>query len=611
MPYSEPLARRLQELLGDEWKQLMPLLWSNDYDKTETARVRYLYMDAVTRLVEESFSKQIGMWCREHGVEYIGHCIEDNNQHARMSTSLGHYFRGLKWQSMAGIDDIGGQVQPGGENIWKKNLFGNMDDGEFYHFALGKLGSSMGVLNPNMKGRTMCEIFGNYRWEEGVHLEKYLLDHFMVRGVNYYVPHAFTCKDYPDSDCPPHFYAQGHNPQYRHFGALMAYGQRIANLISGGKPAEQIAVLYHGEAEWTGKCMMMQKPARVLAENQIDFVYLPSDVFEERDFYKTEISDRLTVNGLDHRLVIVPYAEYLNKACAEGLAEFIEKGGQVIFIDALPSGIATGEKLPEAIQKAKVLTLEKLKNEVVSLGLTDAVITSASKDIRIFHYTGKYDLYYVVNEDSKPYTGTVRLPDWTQVTAYDPWNNQVYRPKNINDGFVLSLDPHQSVIYLRGSLEELRETFIPEFGANTTDEPLPALIARAADRQSLKEFDLSVCTSLNYPNFGTVKHITKPEGYEKTDRKFSGFIRYETDFSASKGQRTILEITDAYEGVEVFVNGQSLGIQITPRYLYDLTPCLKDGSNRLAIEVATTLERERGGKKCHSGITGEVNLYRM
>ena len=78
-------------------------------------------------------------------------------------------------------------------------------------------------------------------------LEKYLLDHFMVRGINHFVPHAFSGKDYPDPDCPPHFYAHGNNPQYRHFGALMAYGNRVLELINGGRQNVPGGNPYHRE----------------------------------------------------------------------------------------------------------------------------------------------------------------------------------------------------------------------------------------------------------------------------------------------------------------------------------------------------------------------------
>ena len=615
LPYSDPLAERLEAALGADWKLLLPMLWSNEYDKKETARVRYLYMDAVTRLVEECFSRQIGTWCRNHGVEYIGHCIEDNNQHARTGTSLGHYFRGLKWQSMAGIDDIGGQVQPDGENIWKKNLFGNMDDGEFYQFALGKLGSSLGILNPNMEGRTMCEVFGNYGWAEGVQLEKYLLDHFMVRGVNYYVPHAFTCKDYPDRDCPPHFYAQGHNPQYRHFGKLMKYGQRICNLISEGTVEEQIAILYHGEAEWTGKCMMMQRPARVLMENQIDYVFMPSDVFEEREFYKTKISKTLEINGMQHKLVIVPYAQFINKACAEGLAEFLKAGGRVVFLENYPDGIATGEPMLGELKKADVVKLSGLLAYVEKLNLRDAVLTPSNTQIRILHYKSAQEIYYLVNESSQPYQGKVYLPGWTQCLAYDAWNNQIYIPEyTANDGIevCITLESHKSVILVNSNPEAEIKALQDEFGIDTVQKTVAQKISEAPKnaKKSLTEFNRSVCKNISYPTFEKKEHIHKLDGYELTDKKFSGIIRYETSFNVKEERQVLLEITEAYEGVEVFVNGISAGIQIVPSYLYDLTPLCKEGKNELAIEVSTTLERENGGRNCHSGITGEVNLYR-
>ena len=58
----------------------------------------------------------------------------------------------------------------------------------------------------------MCEIFGAYGWNTGVKTMKYLADHFLVQGLNYFVPHAFSPKAFPDPDCPPHFYAHGKIP---------------------------------------------------------------------------------------------------------------------------------------------------------------------------------------------------------------------------------------------------------------------------------------------------------------------------------------------------------------------------------------------------------------
>ena len=605
LPYSDALGLKLKENIGDEWKLYLPLLWKNDWDETKISEIRFKYMDAVTRLVEECFSRQIGMWCRDHGVEYIGHVIEDNNQHARTSTSLGHYFRGLKWQTMAGIDDIGGQVYPDGEDSLKKNIFGYNDDGEFYHFALAKLGSSMGQLNPNMQGRTMCEIFGNYGWSEGISLEKYLLDHFMVRGVNYFVPHAFTCKDYPDKDCPPHFYAHGHNPQYRHFGELMKYGSRICELISGGKIVENIAILYHGESEWAGDTMMMQKPGRILAENQIDFVYMPSDVFEEREFYKTKITGSLEINGRSQSLIIVPKVNCISNYAALGLAEFLKHGGRVCFIDSLPKRIATGEELPEEIKSADVVVLDGLTAYVKELKLKNFNICPADKQIRIMQYEGKKNLIFIVNEASKNYYGMLSGVPFKKCYVYNPWDNTVYPLGNIDGSMEISLDAHESMILIEGSVEK---------SGLKIEEPVKhklknLLEAGDVEKRELNDFEVYTCKTVMYPDFKKKRRVTSLDGYEKYEPGFSGIIRYETDMELNGFKEVMLEITEAHEGIEVFVNKCSLGISVDTRNVYDLTDCLKEGVNYLAIEVATTLERENGGKNGKTGLTGKVICY--
>ncbi len=600
LPYSRELASVLEERLGAGWKNLLPLLWNNDRDAQETARVRYIYMDSVTRLVEKDFSRQIGQWCKDHGVQYIGHVIEDNNQHARTSTSLGHFFRGLKWQTMAGIDDIGGQVFPNGEDAKTKNIFGYVNDGEFYHYALGKLGSSLGALNPNMSGNTMCEVFGNYGWSEGVRLEKYLLDHFMVRGVNHFVPHAFTSKDYPDKDCPPHFYAHGHDPQYRHFGQLMRYGNRVCDLISGGYFTTPVAILYHGEAEWTGQCMLMQKPARVLLDHQIDFNIVPCDVFAERDFYRTRISDVLSVNGRQHQLLLIPYAQFIPEETAEGIAELIQAGGKAVFLEALPDGICTGGEIPAEIRQCKVVKLADLHCELVASGLQEVRLHPENNRVRCMHYVSESEIFYLFNEGDTPFDGTVTVPAKGKAFVYDAWNNRAQKleitTSDSGTEAKVTVEPSKSLIIVFNDLDQ-----------RLLSEP----VQLQGTKKVLTNFRQSVVKSIDYPDFTNERDIAVLESYSKTDTSFSGLIRYQTTVDLDSCSNVILEITDAHEGVEVFVNGKSAGIQIVPRFIFDLSALCVTGQNILVIEVATTLERERLKRKAKSlsGITGQVNLY--
>ena len=595
LPYSGELEKMLETRIGEGWVQKIHLLWDNSGDPHDTANVRYQYMDCVTQLVSKTFSEQIGRWCVEHGVEYIGHVIEDENQHARTSSSLGHYFRGLKYQTMAGIDDIGGQVQFGGEDFQKKHIFGYNCDGEFYHYALGKLGASLAALNPRMKNRAMCEIFGNYGWKSGIHEQKYLLDHFLVRGINYYVPHAFTCKEYPDKDCPPHFYAQGNNPLYRHFGKLMDYGERMCRLIDGGRADVKVGILYHAEAEWSGKCMLMQKPARILADNQIDYYFVPGDVFTEKEFYNTELENSFTVNGNRFDVLIVPYAQYLPKAVLEGLVEAQKAGSKVIFVDTLPESACEGGEIPAEL--TNIVKLDDLLAEMLKTVAKTVEVTPANNRIRALHYCGEQEVYIVNNEGITAYHGKLRLPGVKRVYEYEAWEDKCYAVELKNGAIEVHIDPRKSRVFIVGEAAEVS----------------PRTVCKGKAVQ-LKQFTVSTCENKNYPNFVNAKQMEAGKPYSKVDAKFSGIIRYETVVEVPNAKNIVLDISDAHEGVEVFVNGVSAGIQVVPHYTFDITTLCNPGKNQITIEVATTLERKHAnfftrGKAAPTGITGDVILY--
>lgn len=90
-----------------------------------------------------------------------------------------------------------------------------------------------------------------------------------MRGINQFVSHAFSPAPFPDPDCPPHFYAHGNNPQFRCFGELMAYMNRVATLTSADCHVMPAAVLYHGEQEWAdARAMPFEKPLRALYDVQ-------------------------------------------------------------------------------------------------------------------------------------------------------------------------------------------------------------------------------------------------------------------------------------------------------------------------------------------------------
>lgn len=614
LPWSRELENELKLHLGNLFPGQLWRLWYSGNGEPDpeghvtdpfTAEIRYLYMDAVTRLVEQDFSVQIGKWCWEHGVSYIGHLIEDNDQHARTGTSLGHYFRGLAGQDMAGIDDIGGQVMPQGEDTdVQGQIFGNRT-GEFFHYMLGSLASSAAAIEPLKCGNAMCEIFGAYGWSEGVHLEKYLLDHFLVRGINYFVPHAFSPKAFPDPDCPPHFYAHGNNPQYRHFGTLMKYGNRVSTLLSGGRHTAPAAVIYHAEAEWTGKCMPSHKVGHQLMDAGIGFDYLPLDVFEE-DRYHLSIGDGvLKVNTQEYKAVIVPESQYITEAFASAAAVLEEAGIPVIFIESRPEGVV-GICMDEMafeknIKSCSMLPLSGLVPFLISRKIPEFTLIPADSRLRCLHYAeadGSF-VYMLVNEGTKPWQGGIRFEGSDSVLRYDAWSNRLFAV----DTDHLTVEPLHSVFLVSGMNP-----------AEAESAPLSACARQPVSFET--KWKRSICRSIDYPVFKKEKEILLPDTLAEEEPDFSGFVRYENTFLSEQAEY-LLEITDACEGVEVFLDEESLGIQIVPPYRYEV-PVPSAGRHSVRIEVATTLSREMAkqpgfmGKAVPSaalsGITGEVYL---
>ena len=473
---------------------------------------------------------------------------------------------------MSGIDMIGGQVKPQGEFDEPGRL------GRFYHFVLAALAASQAAIDPRKNNDSMCEIFGAVGWKEGVRLEKYLADHCLVRNINHFVPHAFSLSPYPDGDCPPHFYNHGNDPQIRHFGRLMLYMNRIATLLKSGRSVPETAVLYAAESDWMGECMPPEDIAVPLAENHIAYDFIPADVFSRPERYKSDFSQGLTVNGRKYSAFIVPSCEFI--------APCVKK--------ALPALRAAGVKIYEA----GAVSPKEIANEIKTYDSLSPRFYPENPGIRSLHIAGDIDMWMFVNEGTDKWTGTVELPSSGECCVYDAWDNGIRKAvcekTDAGSRVFLTAEPYHSVIVLFGYRP--KDTyFLPErFDGN--EIPLNGGWKR------------SVCRAIDYPRFENSKTVSLPDSLASEMPRFSGFVRYENTVNIKNlPSRAEIIVTDAFEGVEVFINGISAGIQIVPEYRFEISKLLRAGENSVAIEVATNSERENVSEskaETLSGITG-------
>lgn len=589
LPWSDELQSMMEAKYGEGFRKYLPYLFEESAEKKLGVQIRFDYMDFVSELYRKNFSCQIGEWCAAHGVEYIGHVVEDNGVHSRLGMGAAHYFRAMDGQHMAGIDCIGGQVVYGAPNQTRKGM--TDIDGEFCHYVLGKLGASCGQLDPKKKGRTMCELFGAYGWKFGVRDMKYLLDHFLVKGINYLVPHAFSMAEYPDMDCPPHFYARGNNPEFPYFAELMKYGNRMCRLLSNGLHHASVAVLYDGEADWSGDHMPMQKVCRQLLENQIDFNIVSTDMLADLRSYNGEISGNLLrINGMSFESLIIPYTEQINTA----LDQFIEQSGDlpVIYVDQLPEKVIGKENYMTRSETVSVVSLEGLADSLKVQGIYDIRLDQKFKELSFYHYEKDTGHIFVFQNESaeQAFYGKVSIPVRNEIVYYDAFTEtyttaeQTETAENGYTEIVLELEPGECCVLMeRGG--------VVCSGAHKSYKQQQA---ECQNTIALHGWKISSVKAKDYPAFKEEGESENLESFSVQHPSFSGVLRYETELNLEAvPERAYLEAEHVYEVMKLTVNGKQTGICLRPPYQLDITKYLVNGTNNITIEAATSPARDQ------------------
>lgn len=627
-----PWRRGLEKELDFELRNL-PLLWTKGNGRE--AEIRFRYMDRITTLYHENFTDVLADWCETHGVWYLGHTIEDNGAHARLGYGTGHYFRGQQRMHAAGIDVIGTQIVPG-MNYHHDAFSTGGSNGEFYHYALAKLASSAAHLDPVKEGRALCEAFGAYGWNEGLKTMKWIADCLMVRGINYIVPHAFNPGKFPDWDCPPHFYAHGHNPQYRYFPVLSGYMNRVMSLFRGGAYPARVGLFYPAETEWSGAYMPLEKPCRELTTHQISFDILSRDYLKrasvEEGYYR--------IHETAFEVLVFPSGQCLIRDLLPVLYEMLQKHIRIIFVGQLPEKAVGSceEKKPEDFRTAGETAGEigsqaqggesvrtdrrKVREEIMweQLRADSQVVAleelgdylSPWQAVKLDHeqqelVVGEYvrdrkHFYMLFNESvSDTLQMRIRFRQRGHVYRYDAFADVLEQASSD----LVCLTPYQSAIYLvsEDRLDASGMAAVRREGSYKT-MPLP------------QRWTVAFADSFSYPDFREKVELHAP-GFVHTVRGYenrSGTVRFSAEIQIPQAEQTVLDLGNVYETAEVFVNGISAGVRLCKPYVFDLTDYLMAGSNQLAIEITNTLGTEVRDALSHYlpiepfGIEGPIRL---
>lgn len=602
MPYTfYPWTDELDNVFED--KSSLVYLW---LDGPESARIRYKYMNEITNLYKKNFNERLGEWCRAHNVKYIGHIIEDQNSHTKTGRGCGHYFRALDGQDYAGVDVVLQQLIPGLNEVSNAAAI-RLKETEpvFYNYTLAKLGSSHAHLQKLKNGRALCEVFGAYGWALSMKTMKWLIDHFIVRGTNYFIPHAFSAKKNDDFDCPPHFYDYGHNPLYIGFTELVGYTNRLCHLLSDSKHISSAAILYHAEAEWTGGVSMpIDVPAKALYDNGIDYDFLPCDYL----LSGRVVDNCLVVNEEEYPCIIIPESEYLPFDAICKLDEISKKGVPIIFINNITGKSCENVDVTNMLyDDIIVTTIEKLPSIVKEMYLHDIEFDGNYPLLRTYHSVRNgVNMYFFVNEDiHNEINASVKLCNFTdgEYIVYDAMKNVAVKKECYNGKLSLSLPPSNSVVIITGDNGD--EFTLKENVKFSKVLEVDDFSLSIADSDNLDEFK-------KVENFDMLKNIT---GRGMMPR-FSGYMKYESSFIIYEKQGYMLNLGNVHETASVYINGNEVGKRIIAPYEFDISDYINIGENILTIVVANN----QGHKKKDpfsrylmyepSGLLGPVELFK-
>lgn len=411
----------------------------------------------------------------------------------------------------------------------------------------------------------MCEVFGAYGWAEGAPVLKWLMDFLLVRGINHFVPHAFD-DFYLDKDCPPHFWAEGNDPQFAGFSQLMHYANRAAHLLYGAEMEAAGAVLYHAEAEWMDKehAMFTQKPAKACYDAHISYEIVPLDYLEQAPASHG-------VFGKGYRFLVVPSSAHLPKSFWQTARRLEQAGVPLFFIEPAP---AREGKLP-----GKAVTLEELPQKLLALGLAHDYLGTEPL-LRIARFTRNgMDCFFLFNESPRKVEGPLRFPVNGEYLVLDLLNQTCLRGRAREGRVALSLESGQSVILVWGGFT--REEW----------DSFPAVPNLTKTRQLDLLWDISIRESGMEKMFRPFRmqsplcNVTGKDGIPT----FSGEIRYRATVELESLGKTILDLGRVGMTAQLSVNGKNLGQRICAPYCWDISQSLVPGKNYLEVVVANSL----------------------
>lgn len=273
---------------------------------TREQRVKADYWDVWSQLFATNFFQQQAEWCEANGLAHITHLNNEHNMPVCVRAE-GNFFRNLNRVQVPGVDAIWNQIWPGTVNDFPK------------------LASS--VSHVYGKSRAFSESFAAYHISPTIPQAKYVVDHQIVRGINFF-EFMFWMAGSKNENWMS---APG-------MKELNEYTNRATYLMSLGRPGARIAMYYPTSSMWLGNNTVYNDLVILTQEmlkQQRDFDYLDDDAFGEALVVGPGYLENKS--GQRYYTLIIPSADAISASAWRKIEEFEKGGGKVLFWGRRPT----------------------------------------------------------------------------------------------------------------------------------------------------------------------------------------------------------------------------------------------------------------------------------
>ena len=323
LPWTTDFSDTYKKTYGDDIVQKIPeLFW--ELPENEVSVARYRYHDHVSERFTESFAKQCGTWCKDHGIALTGHMMDEPTL-ASQTSALGEAMRAYSSFEIPGIDMLCDSVE------------------------LTTAKQTQSAKNQYGREAMLSELYGVTNWDFDFRGHKFQGDWQAALGVTVRVPHLawVSMKGSAKRDYPASINYQA--PWCEEYSYIENHFARLNTVLTRGKPVVDVGVIHPIESYWLhfGPADTGSEIRRNLDNNfrnitewllggMVDFDFICESLLPSQC---VEVSDTLKIGAMKYKTIVVPGCETIRRTTFEILKKFKNAGGRVLFIGSCPEYI--------------------------------------------------------------------------------------------------------------------------------------------------------------------------------------------------------------------------------------------------------------------------------